>query len=263
MKQKKILSILGQVDEKYIEEAAPAKFTMENSAVIRPFKVRGKIKTALIAAAFITLACTTVATAAYLYQVYIANRDTALPSYEITAELNIQTVSSDAMKELSQMPYQTYKTSYAEAENFLDVDLLISDQLDSAVLGEGVDIQGSYAKGERPITSLTLFSRHDTGITMSGYIDMTVYMSIGTKKPYEQITQILNPELLEKDAILSEYVSEVNGVTAKFAVYETVGYANAYFVDNGILYNISIGGFVEEENIDLAEYLKGLIDTFK
>lgn len=68
------------------------------------------------------------------------------------------------------MPYQTYKASYAEVENFLDVDLLISDQLDSAVLGEGVDIQGSYAKGERPITSLTLFSRHDTGTTMSVYI---------------------------------------------------------------------------------------------
>lgn len=65
-----------------------------------------------------------------------------------------------------------------EVENFLDVDLLISNRLDSAVLGEGVDIQGSYAKGERPITSITLFSRHDTGATMSGYIDMTVYMSI-------------------------------------------------------------------------------------
>lgn len=263
MKQKKFLSVLGQVDEKYIEEAAPAKFMMENSAIIYPFKVRGKIKTALIAAVLITLACTTVATAAYLYQVYIANRNTALPSYEITAELDIQTVSSDALKELSQMPYQTYKTSYAEVENFLDIDLLISDQLDSAVLGEGVDIQGSYARGERPITSITLYSKHDTGATMSGYINMSVYMSIGTKKPYEQITQILNPELLEKDAILSEYVSEANGIDAKFAVYETIGYASAYFVDNGIFYSISIGGFAKEDNVDLAEYLKDLINTFE
>lgn len=263
MKQKKILSVLGQVDEKYIEEATPAKLMMENSAIIHPFKVRGKIKTVLIAAVLITLACTTVATAAYLYQVYIANRGTALPSYEITAELDIQTVSSDALKELSQTPYQTYKTNYAEVENFLDVDLLISDQLDSAILGEGVDIQGSYAKGEQPITSITLFSRHDTGATMSGYIDMTVYMSIGTKKPYEQITQILNPERLEKDAILSEYVSEINGIDAKLAVYETIGYASAYFVDNGILYSISVGGFSEEDHIDLANYLKGLIDIFE
>ena len=55
-----------------------------------------------------------------------------------------------------------------------------------------------------------------------------------------------NPELREKDAILSEYVSEVNGIHAKFAVYETIGYASAYFVDNGILYSISVSGFAEE-----------------
>ena len=48
---------------------------------------------------------------------------------------------------------------------------------------------------------------------------------------------------------------------AKFAVYETIGYANAYFVDNGILYSISIGGFVEEDNVDFSEYLKELIVT--
>lgn len=262
MKQKKMLSVLGQVDERYIEEAAPAKLFMETPAVVYPLRVKGKMKTALIAAVMIALACTTVATAAYLYQVYITNRDTELPSYEITTELNIQTVSSDALKELSQTPYQTYKANYAEVENYLDIDLLISSQLDSTVLGEGVDIQGSCAKGEQPITSITLLSRHDTGTTMSGYIDMSVYMSIGTKKPYEQITQILNPELLEKDAILSEYVSKVNGIDAKLAVYEKIGYASAYFVDNGILYSISIGGFSQEDSRDLAEYLKGLIDTF-
>ena len=50
---------------------------------------------------------------------------------------------------------------------------------------------------------------------------------------------------------------------AKFAVYETIGYANAYFVDNGILNSISIGGFVEEDNVDFSEYLKELIDTFE
>ena len=97
---------------------------------------------------------------------------------------------------------------------------------------------------------------------MSGYIDMFVYMSIGTKKTYEQITQVLNPELLEKDAVLSEYVSKTNGIEAKFAVYETIGYASAYFVDNGILYGISTGGFTEEDNTELTEYLKNLIDTF-
>lgn len=262
MKQEKILNILGQVDEKYIEEAAPEELVMNPPAVIYPFRGKGKIKTALIAAVIIILSCTAVAAAAYLYQVYITNRDTVLPSYQITAELNIQTVSSDALKELSQPPYQIYKASYAGVEDYLDIDLLISDRLDSMVLGDGVDIQGSYTKGERPITSITLRSRHDTGAAMSGYIDMFVYMSIGTKKPYEQITEINNPELREKDAILSEYVSEVNGIHAKFAVYETIGYASAYFVDNGILYSISVSGFAEEDHIDLAEYLKGLVDTF-
>lgn len=263
MTQKKILSVLGQVDEKYIEEAAPVKLVMDTPAVIHPFRVRGKLKTALIAAVIVALACTTVATAAFLYHVYITNRDTALPSYEVTAELEKQTISSDALKELTQMPYQAYKANHTEAENYLGIDLLISDQLDNAIFGEGVDIQGSYTKGERPITAITLYSKHDPGATVSGYIDMTIYMSIGTKKPYEQITQILNPELMEKNAILSEYVSEVNGIDAKFAVYKTVGYASAYFVDNGILYSISVGGFAEEDNIDFADYLKGLIDSFE
>lgn len=262
MKQKKILSILGQVDEKYIAEAAPAKLIVE-TPVVHPFRFRGKIKVALIAAAIMALTLTTVAAAAYLYHVYITNRDTELPSYEVTTELEEKTISLDALKELSQIPYQTYKANYAEVEDYLGIDLLISERLDSAVLGEGVDIQGSYTKGERPITSITLSSRHDTGATMSSYIDMSVYMSIGTKNPYEQITQILNPELLENDAILSEYVSEVNGIDAKFAIYEKVGYASAYFVDNGILYSISVGGFVEEDNVNLAEYLKDLINTFE
>lgn len=68
---------------------------------------------------------------------------------------------------------------------------------------------------------------------MSGYIDMSVYVSIGTSDTYQQIAQILNPELMEKDAILSEYVSETNGIAAKFAVYDTIGRASAYFVNDG------------------------------
>lgn len=249
-----LYSAIRAVDDDILERS-------ENAGSNRSSKRR--FSAALIAAAIMALALTAVAAAAYLYHVYITNRDTELPSYEVKAELEEQTISSDALKELSQMPYQTYKANYTEVENYLGIDLLISEQLDSAVFGEGVDIQGSYTKGERPITSITLSSKHDTGATMSGYIDMSIYMSIGTKKPYEQITQILNPELLEKDAILSEYVSEVNGIAVKFAIYETTGYASAYFVDKGILYRISVSGFVEEDNVDLAEYLKDLINTFE
>ena len=40
-------------------------------------------------------------------------------------------------------------------------------------------------------------------------------------------------------------------------------FRSAYFIDNGMLYSVSVGGFAEEDNIDLAEYLKGLIDTFE
>lgn len=80
---------------------------------------------------------------------------------------------------------------------------------------------------------------------------------------YQQIAQILNPEQMEKDAILSEYVSETNGIAAKFAVYENISRASAYFVNDGILYNISVGGFVDEDNVDIENYLKDLIDTFK
>ena len=70
-------------------------------------------------------------------------------------------------------------------------------------------------------------------------------------------------ETVHKYGRYSEYVSAESGIDAKFAVYETVGYASAYFIDNGILYSVSVGGFAEEDNIDLAEYLKGLIDTFE
>ena len=58
-------------------------------------------------------------------------------------------------------------------------------------------------------------------------------------------------------------MSETNGIAAKFAVYDTIGRASAYFVNDGILYNISVGGFVDEDNVDPANYLKELIDTFK
>ena len=103
----------------------------------------------------------------------------------------------------------------------------------------------------------------ETGEDIEPYIDMSVYVSIGTSDTYQQIAQILNSELMEKDAILSEYVSETNGIAAKFAVYDTIGRASAYFVNDGILYNISVGGFVDEDNVDPANYLKELIDTFK
>lgn len=263
MKQKRILSALGAVNETYIEEAAPAKLVAAAPSAAERVQGKVRIKTALIAAVIMALACTTAASAAYFYRVYITNRNTALPSYEITAELYEQTISPDAWKELSQMPYHAYQVNYAETAKYLAVNLLISNRLDRTVLGTGVDIQGSYAKGEQPITSITLWSRHDTGSAVSGCIEMSVYISVGTKKPYEQITQILNPELSEKDAVLSGYVSEVNGIDAKLAVYEAAGYASAYFVDRGILYGISAGGFAEEDKIDPAEYLKGLIDTFE
>ena len=249
------------VDEDILERSETAAYGQRNCEHGTHKLLKQRFPVALAAAVMVALACTTIAMAAYFYHVYIGNSE--LPSYEVIAEIEKQIISMDALKELEVAPYQTYKGSYTEAEKYLGVDLLTSKQLDGAVFGEGVDIQGSYIKGESPITSITLSSRHDTGPTMSGYIDMYVYMSIGTEKPYEQITQILNPELLEKEAVLSEYVSDENGIDAKFAVYETIGYASAYFVDNGILYSISIGGFAEEDNVDFSEYLKELIDTFE
>lgn len=39
--------------------------------------------------------------------------------------------------------------------------------------------------------------------------------------------------------------------------------ASAYFVGDGILYSISVGGFVDEDNVDPAGYLKELIGTFR
>lgn len=265
MNTKLFSEAITEVDNKYYEEAATYDYRTDNEVDtnFRAFALRRKLKTVLIAAVIMALAFTTVAAAAYLYNVFIANRDTELPSYEVSAEVEPKTISTDALEELKVKPYQTYKATYGEAENYLDVDLLISDRLEDTIFGEGVDIQGSYLKGERPITSITLYSRHDTGATMSGYIDMSVYMSIGTSNTYQQIAQILNPELMEKDAILSEYVSETNGIAAKVAVYETIGRASAYFVNDGILYNISVGGFVDEDNVDTENYLKELIDTFK
>lgn len=258
-----LYTAIRAVDDDILERSENAAYRQKICGSGSHKLLKRRFPAALVAATMTVLACTTIAMAAYFYHVYITNRNTELPSYEVIAELENQTISADALKELEVAPFQTYKGSYAEAGKYLGVDLLTSKQLDSTVFGEGVDIQGSYTKGESPITSITLFSRHNTGPTMSGYIDMYVYMSLGTEKPYEQITQILNPELLEKEAVLSEYVSKENGIDAKFAVYETIGYANAYFVDNGILYSISIGGFVEEDNVDFSEYLKELIDTFK
>lgn len=263
MRSIELYTAFHAIDDDILERSENAVCKHKNCESGTHKLLKRRFPAALVAAVIMVLACTTIAMAAYFYHVYITNRNTELPSYDVIAELENQTISTAALRELKVAPYQTYKSNYAEAENYLGVDLLISEQLDSMVLGEGVDIQGSYVKGESPITSITLSSRHNTGSTMSGYIDMFVYMSIGTKKPYEQITQVLNPELLEKDAVLSEYVSEENGIDAKLAVYETIGYASAYFVDNGILYSISIGGFVEEDNVDFSEYLKELIDTFE
>lgn len=262
MRSIELYTAFHAIDDDILERSETAVCKHKNCESETHKLLKRRFPAALVAAVIMVLACTTIAMAAYFYHVYITNRNTELPSYDVIAELENQTISTAALRELKVAPYQTYKSNYAEAENYLGVDLLISEQLDSMVMGEGVDIQGSYVKGERPITSITLTSRHNTGSTMSGYIDMFVYMSIGTKKTYEQITQVLNPELLEKDAVLSEYVSETNGIEAKFAAYETIGYASAYFVDNGILYGISTGGFTEEDNTELTEYLKNLIDTF-
>lgn len=258
-----LYTAIQAMDDDILERSETATYRQRICKTENHKFLKKRFPAALVAAVMMALACTTIAMAAYFYHVYITNRDTELPSYEVIAELENQTISANALKELKVAPYQTYKANYTESGKYLGVDLLISEQLDSMVLGEGIDIQGSYVKGEKPITSITLSSRHNTGPTMSGYIDMYVYMSIGAEKPYEQITQILNPELLEKEAVLSEYVSKENGIDAKLAVYETVGYASAYFVDNGILYSISIGGFVEEDNVDFSKYLKELIDTFE
>ncbi|NLC67457.1 MAG: hypothetical protein GX754_01440 [Clostridiaceae bacterium] len=263
MNQKLILNVLGQVDDKFIEEATPAELVKKTPVVLHSFRFISKLKTALIAALIMLFTFITVTAAMHIYNIFIINRDTELPSYEVTAELKKQKISADALKDLRIKPYQAYKANYAEVEDYLGVDLLISERLENALLGEGVDIQGSYAAGEKPITSITLSSRHSPGEMMSGYINMMVYMSIGTSKTYEQITQILKPELPGKEAALFAYVSETNGIAAKFAVYESIGRASAYFVDNGIFYSITIGGFVKEDNVDVTRCLKELIDTFQ
>ena len=265
MNAKLFFEALNEINDKYYQEAAVYGHRAENEAAagFRTLALRRKLKTALFAAVIVALALATVAGAVYLFQVSVANRDTELPSYQVSAEVETKTISADALEELRIKPYQIDKATYAQVESYLEIDLLISERLENAILGEGVDIQGAYGKGERPVTSITLYSRHDTGAAMSGYIDMSVYISIGTANAYEQIVQILDPEPMEKDAVLCEYVSETNGIIAQFAVYETIGRASAYFVQDGILYHISVGGFVDEDHVDPADYLKELIDTFR
>lgn len=179
MNAKLFSEAITEVDNKYYEEAATYDYRVDNEVdtYSRAFALRRKLKTVLIAAVIMALAFSTVAAAAYLYHVFIANRHTELPSYEVGAKVEPKTISAYALEELKVKPYQTYKATYGEAEKYLDVDLLISEQLENTIFGQGVDIQGSYLKGENPITSVTLYSRHDTGATMSGYIDMSVYVS--------------------------------------------------------------------------------------
>ena len=68
---------------------------------------------------------------------------------------------------------------------------------------------------------------------------------------------------MEKDAILSEYVSETNGIAAKFAVYDTIGRASAYFVNDGIsnmiLETLRVSVKLEEANNNLERYAKSMI----
>ena len=253
---------ISEIDSRYYEEAA-AYGCVAGREAGAGLRLGRKLRAVLVAAAIAALALTTVAAAVYLSQVLIANRDSDPPSYEVSAELEPKIISEDALEELSIKPYQSYKATYGEVEDYLDVDLLISGRLEAAIFGKGVDIQGSYLKGERPVTSITLFSRHDTGAGMSGYIDMSVYISVGTSGTYRQIARILDPELREKDAALYEYVSRTNGITSRVAVYEALGRASAYFVHDGILYSISVGGFVDEDIVDPASYLEALIDTFR
>lgn len=171
MNAKLFSEAITEVDNKYYEEAATYDYRVDNEVdtYSRAFALRRKLKTVLIAAVIMALAFSTVAAAAYLYHVFIANRHTELPSYEVGAKVEPKTISAYALEELKVKPYQTYKATYGEAEKYLDVDLLISEQLENTIFGQGVDIQGSYLKGENPITSVTLYSRHDTGATMSGY----------------------------------------------------------------------------------------------
>ena len=165
MNAKLFSEAITEVDNKYYEEAATYDYRVDNEVdtYSRAFALRRKLKTVLIAAVIMALAFSTVAAAAYLYHVFIANRHTELPSYEVGAKVEPKTISAYALEELKVKPYQTYKATYGEAEKYLDVDLLISEQLENTIFGQGVDIQGSYLKGENPITSVTLYSRHDSG----------------------------------------------------------------------------------------------------
>lgn len=249
MRKEDFAEVFGDISEKHIAEARRGQ----------KHKFLSRVRIALIAALMMMLAVSAVAAAAHIRQVRIENRDTELPSYEVIADMEKQVISADALRELKVKPYQIYKANYAEAAAYLGMDLLISRQLEETVLGDGVDIQGSYGKGERPITSVTLYSRHDTGSSLSGCIDMAVYLSLGTAETYTQITQILDPTRTENDAVFSEYVSETNGISAKIAVYESLGHASAYFIANGILYRISVG----EDHVDPAAYLRELLDSFE
>ena len=127
MNAKLFSEAITEVDNKYYEEAATYDYRVDNEVdtYSRAFALRRKLKTVLIAAVIMALAFSTVAAAAYLYHVFIANRHTELPSYEVGAKVEPKTISAYALEELKVKPYQTYKATYGEAEKYLDVDLLI------------------------------------------------------------------------------------------------------------------------------------------
>ena len=97
MNAKLFSEAITEVDNKYYEEAATYDYRVDNEVDTYS-------------------AFSTVAAAAYLYHVFIANRHTELPSYEVGAKVETKTISAYALEELKVKPYQTYKATYGEAE---------------------------------------------------------------------------------------------------------------------------------------------------
>lgn len=179
MKQKRILHILGKVDEKYIEEASPEKQVKVTSTTIRPFGFNSKFKSRLAAMA----ACLClVVTGLFGVNAYAMSMNEALLDVETALPEGLSMTIVDAAPDDAEFLIQNdtgFQVTYGKANRIEKFD------------GENWTEVTTESVGILPSTTVTMQSGEEM-YGMCGWVTKRLILEAGTYR-YLLVVDVEDP----------------------------------------------------------------------
>ena len=148
--------------------------------------------------------------------------------------------------------------SFEKAEELLELTLLKSDRL------AGTNVYLESHGMDNQATGAEIFSRHYLTETRSTVLLDITLLDAGLsaeEKAFNSMSSLSDSRTRKETPVdVTSYTSQVNGITAELVYIPKYNNTDAYFVYQGVLYQLKV---YYAESMDSPELVKELIDSFK